>query len=326
MAFPTQNTLAIHLPVNLHYNYAYSAESDSPCSPDFPSTPSVYDDAFPSNPLGDIYQNTQDGYPVCTPMDSYNDYSAQCDSLCSPTVAFSSGLPLHAPTPLPGQSPLLRSDPHKFNYPFLGSSQSPLHQSSVDDISQAAPVSGRDISQHPINDDLHYEDPVQITFPTPSELLVELSGRNPNVDQLRVEKKSETRKARRRAVAKSVGFVPTDPDTISSHDKKRHYLECLEHYVMYLHEQLHLVGAEPVHLERVSDYRGLNSRSIRTLLVHMENINRKLNLRTLDEEQRFMTLRDTVCRQDAAALHNSHHQSTSSNTSSVTDVSTNWQW
>lgn len=218
-------------------------------------------------------------------MDSYNDYSAQCDSLCSPTVAFSSGLPLHAPTPLPGQSPLLRSDPHKFNYPFLGSSQSPLHQSSVDDISQAAPVSGRDTSQHPINNDLHYEDPVQITFPTPSELLVELSGRNPNVDQLRVEKKSETRKARRRAVAKSVGFVPTDPfvevsfcalhpayltctssDTISSHDKKRHYLECLEHYVMYLHEQLHLVGAEPVHLERVSDYRGLNSRSIRVRL------------------------------------------------------------
>jgi hypothetical protein len=32
---------------------------------------------------------------------------------------------------------------------------------------------------------------------------------------------------------------------------------------MYLHEQLHLVGAEPVSLERVSNYRGLNSRSIR---------------------------------------------------------------
>ena len=35
---------------------------------------------------------------------------------------------------------------------------------------------------------------------------------------------------------------------------------------MYLHEQLHLVGAEPVNLERVSNYRGLNSRSIRVRL------------------------------------------------------------
>jgi hypothetical protein len=32
---------------------------------------------------------------------------------------------------------------------------------------------------------------------------------------------------------------------------------------MYLHEQLNLVGAEPVALERVSSYRGLSSRSIR---------------------------------------------------------------
>jgi hypothetical protein len=52
-------------------------------------------------------------------------------------------------------------------------------------------------------------------------------------------------------------------DTISSHEKKRHYLECLEHYIMYLHEQLRLVGTEPVMLERVSTYRGLSSRSIR---------------------------------------------------------------
>ncbi|KAL1722105.1 hypothetical protein EV715DRAFT_247914 [Schizophyllum commune] len=32
---------------------------------------------------------------------------------------------------------------------------------------------------------------------------------------------------------------------------------------MYLHEQLKLVGTEPVPLERVSTYRGLSSRSIR---------------------------------------------------------------
>lgn len=32
---------------------------------------------------------------------------------------------------------------------------------------------------------------------------------------------------------------------------------------MFMHEQLVLVGAQPIALERVSTYRGLNSRSIR---------------------------------------------------------------
>ena len=32
---------------------------------------------------------------------------------------------------------------------------------------------------------------------------------------------------------------------------------------MYLHQQIELVGSQPVHLERVSNYRGLSSRSIR---------------------------------------------------------------
>ena len=52
-------------------------------------------------------------------------------------------------------------------------------------------------------------------------------------------------------------------ETISSHEKKRHYLECLEHYVLYLHQQLKLVGAEPVPLERVQQYRSLSNRSMR---------------------------------------------------------------
>lgn len=52
-------------------------------------------------------------------------------------------------------------------------------------------------------------------------------------------------------------------DTITSHDKKRCYLECLEEYVQWMHEQLRLVGQEPIQVERVSSYRGLKSRSIR---------------------------------------------------------------
>ena len=117
------------------------------------------------------------------------------------------------------------------------------------------------------------------------------------------------RKARRRAMAKSVGFEPTDPyvflmlyssynylstlskfyrDTITSHDKKRHYLECLEQYILYLHRQYELLGKTPPRMELVrpipsksgagtgaatktgaesmveaGGYRGLASRSIR---------------------------------------------------------------
>lgn len=54
---------------------------------------------------------------------------------------------------------------------------------------------------------------------------------------------------------------------------------------MYLHEQLRLVNTAPLDLERVSTYRGLSSRSIRTLLVHMQNTNRRLHENTLEEEQ-----------------------------------------
>ena len=79
---------------------------------------------------------------------------------------------------------------------------------------------------------------------------------------------------------------------------------------MYLHEQLRLVGTEPVLLERVSTYRGLSSRSIRvclfffnpsspsplcqTLLVHMENSVRKLHQQTLAEEQVVCPTIDTI--------------------------------
>lgn len=57
-------------------------------------------------------------------------------------------------------------------------------------------------------------------------------------------------------------------DTISSHDKKRNYLECLEQYVQWLHEQIRLLGREPLPIERVEPQRDhrLSCRSIRVRL------------------------------------------------------------
>ncbi|KAI0055458.1 hypothetical protein BV25DRAFT_1928531 [Artomyces pyxidatus] len=109
------------------------------------------------------------------------------------------------------------------------------------------------------------------------------------------DRKVETqRKARQRIVAESIGFPPTDPDTISSHDKKRYYLECLEQYVSYLHEQLTLVGHKPIPLERVSSYRGLTTRSIRTMMVSMEGVVRQAHQETLEEERNFLLLREEL--------------------------------
>ncbi|THH04438.1 hypothetical protein EW146_g10176 [Bondarzewia mesenterica] len=166
-----------------------------------------------------------------------------------------------------------------------------------------------------------YSDAPRPTFPTPSQLLTDLASctQAPAAAKRDSDKKVETqRKARQRIVADSVGFSPTDPsvrpltlrrssltsplntsDTISSHDKKRFYLECLEQYIMYLHDQLRLVGADPVPLERVSTYRGLTSRSIRTMLVHMQMSLKKAHEETLTEERAFLDLTDKVAALDA---------------------------
>ena len=176
--------------------------------------------------------------------------------------------PLHAPIPLPLQTQMI----YPMDQPLM------VPESVYCDPEQQQPY------------DYCSTDVSQSTFLTPSELLAELAanGLPATGDEFSSDNRSESaRKARRRAMAKSVGFIPTDPsvpypssiipdwdrlpsfysDTISSHEKKRHYLECLEQYVMYLHQQLELVGSQPVPLEQVSNYRGLSSRSIRVCLL-----------------------------------------------------------
>ncbi|KAI0079230.1 hypothetical protein K474DRAFT_674269 [Panus rudis PR-1116 ss-1] len=111
------------------------------------------------------------------------------------------------------------------------------------------------------------------------------------ISEMDDEKRPENqRKAYFRGVAQNVGFESTDPDTITSHDKKRYYLECLEYYVLWLHEQLRIVGQEPEPIDRIKESKGLDTRSIRTLLLHMQNESRQLNAQVLEEEQTFYSL------------------------------------
>ncbi|KAF8642383.1 hypothetical protein AX16_009651 [Volvariella volvacea WC 439] len=138
------------------------------------------------------------------------------------------------------------------------------------------------------------------TFPTPSEMLMELAAKG-NEDPYSETKRETPRPSKRRIVMRTPG-VTQPPEPISSHEKKRHYLECLEHYVVYLQQQMGLLQAESIPMERIANYRGLSSRSIRTLLVHMQATAEKLNMRTLTEEQRFLRLREAVREQEGNTL------------------------
>ncbi|KAH8998979.1 hypothetical protein EDB86DRAFT_793592 [Lactarius hatsudake] len=194
---------------------------------------------------------------------------------------------LHSPIPVSGASwPIISSDPSV-------SSENSYDQGTSPELKYPTVEDEPDLLQV-------YANAPRETFPTPSELLNKATSRHKSVNTpakpgRKPEKKVETqRKALQRVLEESIGFSPTDPDTISSHDKKRYYLECLEQYITYLHDQLRLVGHDPVPLERVSTYRGLTSRSIRTMLVNTQNVLKKTHDETIAEEENFLKLRDQV--------------------------------
>ncbi|KAG6902906.1 hypothetical protein C0995_010076 [Termitomyces sp. Mi166 len=202
----------------------------------------------------------------------------------------SSELPLHAPAPLSGQaSALLTSCTGAYYAEPMKTNDQSLDQSQI--LPPSLPHLVCESYKSLSGEEPSATRRPPTTFPTPSAMLTELAVnvRPPSLMPVQTsEPKNETaRKARRRAMAQTIGFEPTDPDVISSHEKKRHYLECLEYYVTYLHQQLSLVGCEPARLERPpTSTRGMSSQSIRTLLVHMEHLTRRLNQEMLAEEQR----------------------------------------
>ncbi|GLB36210.1 hypothetical protein LshimejAT787_0304980 [Lyophyllum shimeji] len=304
--------LSVQIPTD-EYNHGYVSSSENPyaysqgfSSPSVAASPfyaaSATIDAYQPDtdprspwPASSATYGVYDNHPLAT-------YDAAEFSRPSPMTSQCPELPLHAPAPLPGQpSALLFSGAESFEGTPIRNLPSPNHFSfpAEDHRAHLAPQPESEENSHSLES---HPRPTQSTFPTPSEMLSELSG-NPQppaaVGPHALEGRSEpVRKARRRAMAQNIGFLPTDPDSISSHDKKRHYLACLEYYVLYLHQQLNLVGAKPVVLQRVqTPGRGMSSRSIRTLLVHMGHVNRRLNQQILAEEQRFAHLRDALSQQ-----------------------------
>lgn len=198
-------------------NYSSSIESDSPYTPNFPSPPLgpyVCDDAAVQQ-VARAYHGEGNQHQTWVDRDSYYNDQATMAPIelpkCTPAVAFSAGMPLHAPTPRPRASSLLFSDAENLNYPVLRPPQSPQPCSPLEYLHPAPHVSGGP-QEGSVSAAYYPSEPAQATFPTPSELLVELAAKTRSGEEPRSEKKTETaRKARQRAVAQSVGFVPTDP-------------------------------------------------------------------------------------------------------------------
>ncbi|KAG7099281.1 hypothetical protein E1B28_001140 [Marasmius oreades] len=224
--------------------------------------------------------------------------STHCDSY-SPQSFYRGPVPLHAPAPVPITIPALglQDKVENSDYsPTLGS-QSPSALDSVRSVAVRSPSLAA--ASHCETGVIDRCSSIISTFPTPSELLCEIKNSqgttSPKSDSS--EHDSSPRNVQSFQPMDALPRGQPSRDGISSHEKKRQLLECLEQYVIYLHEQLTLLGAEPVSLERVDNYRGLGSRSIRTLLLHMENTNEKLSHKVIAEEERFLKLREAYYRQ-----------------------------
>ncbi|KAG2090772.1 uncharacterized protein F5147DRAFT_658098 [Suillus discolor] len=251
----------------------------------------------------------------CPPIQSY-DYSEM-----------KAQMHLHAPVPVPYGLPHVANPSRQIHTPYVEQTYYGHHVPYPPFVNQTP---GPTTTNTNILD--YYANAPQLLLPTPSELPTDLSipfaqisttlssslshstqheqsqsserSNEPLTSAAPNTNKTESRRgALQRTVAEEIGFIPTNPDTISSHEKRRQYLECLEHYVLYLHEQLRLVNnTPPLDLERVSTYPGLSSCSIRTLLVHMQNTNRCLHENMLKEEQMFLDLSAKVMEAQGAGF------------------------
>ncbi|KAJ3858119.1 hypothetical protein EV359DRAFT_88228 [Lentinula novae-zelandiae] len=90
----------------------------------------------------------------------------------------------------------------------------------------------------------------------------------------------------------ALSIEPPVCQAITRHETNRQYLKSLEQYILFLHAQMSYIGAQPVPIERFSANTGLRARSIRSLLVYMENVMAELNDQVQTQEQRFRELQN----------------------------------
>ncbi|KAF9270279.1 hypothetical protein L218DRAFT_952443 [Marasmius fiardii PR-910] len=296
---PEHNDL-FHCPS--YYSFDPVRASDEPPIYSYPNT-SMYASGDSVGSLDQQWQSTQFYRTLTVP--------AHCDSL-SPQTFYHDPAPIYAPAPLPAPVPImipalgLQDEATTPDYSAgLCSHSSPTYSYALESVHDHSVVAGSPPQAFASSYEIDISEkcsPMVPTFPTPSELLCDVKSSkgttSPESDFSERDSSPPTLQP-----LQSIDLPTGQPsrDGISSHEKKRQLLECLEQYVIYLHEQVTLLGAEPVSLDRVDSYRGLGSRSIRTLLLHMENTNEELNHKVIAEEQRFLKLREAYHNQNVFA-------------------------
>lgn len=92
-------------------------------------------------------------------------------------------------------------------------------------------------------------------------------------------------------------------DSLSVHEKRRRYLECIEEYVVWLHDHIQVMGGHLPRIERRTYYTGLSARSIcvhlfmssiyyfltgaaQTILVHEQRVVCALHLERVAAEEK----------------------------------------
>ncbi|KAJ3884786.1 hypothetical protein GG344DRAFT_71069 [Lentinula edodes] len=78
--------------------------------------------------------------------------------------------------------------------------------------------------------------------------------------------------------------------TITHLKQSRQYLECLEEYSLYCHKKLIRIGTQPAPIERSEEETYMSTRSLRSILVFMENMMVRMSAQIQTEEERFHEL------------------------------------
>ncbi|KAJ7492555.1 hypothetical protein FB451DRAFT_538458 [Mycena latifolia] len=192
-------------------------------------------------------------------------------------------LPLHTPVPRPAQPSLLLPDPSPANVALSYSPEGPTPFCDLNTI-----LNSTDLFAGLFPDVEYCDFPVPVPVPVPQPAP---TGVAPQMLALNMTESysgaslspRRSRVARVHPTLGISGFSPSDPDDLSSHEKKRLYVECLEHYVQYLHQLLAYLNVPPIPLERVSSYRGLTSRSMRTILLTLGRSADMIHALTVEE-------------------------------------------
>ncbi|KAF9777400.1 hypothetical protein BJ322DRAFT_1063545 [Thelephora terrestris] len=103
-------------------------------------------------------------------------------------------------------------------------------------------------------------------------------------------RRADRRRSKLLEIASVLPFRATDPDEMSSHDKRRCYVGTLEEYVIWLEKEMKVFGGVPISMKKVAKSKGMSCRSLRTMLAHFQDEAHKLHEQVQAQEREALEL------------------------------------